>query len=313
MRRAADIVAVLALLCLVGFGLIANNYLLQVGTTLAMSAALCYSWNLVGGFMGYPSFATASLFGLGIYTAGILQAGGWPVVSSWAAGAAAGCAFALALGLIFLHLRGHYFAIGTIATVEVLREIANNWDSLTGGAIGLNVPMLPGSAEEVGRLFYFSMWGVAAIGMATSRIVDSTRFGVALRCIRQNEVAAGMIGIDTYRSKVAAFVLSGLLAGAAGAIYSSLVAFIQPDDAFNVVTSIEIPVMVLLGGAGSFLGPLIGACSYVVLNEIVWAHFINYHGAILGAMVVLVIYFLPRGFVGGFTRRWRMYAARVRQ
>jgi branched-chain amino acid transport system permease protein len=305
MTRPGAIVLLLAMAAVLGFAWQANNYLLQVGTTLAMSVTLCYSWNFVGGFMGYPSFATASLFGIGVYGAGILQSLHWPVPASWAAGAATGCLLALLLGLVLLHLRGHYFAIGTIATVEVLREVANNWDWLTGGAIGLNVPMLAGSADDVGRVFYLSMWSLAAASMLTNWLVARSRFGVALRCIRQNEAAATMIGINVYATKVAAFVLSGGFAAGAGAIYASLVSFVQPDDAFNLITSIEIPVMVLLGGAGTLPGPLIGAVIYIVLNELVWARFINYHGAILGAVIVLVIYFLPRGTVGAATKLLR--------
>lgn len=288
-----------AALAVAALGFAINNNALQLLTTLAMSAALCFSWNLVGGIMGYPSLATASLFGTGIYAGGILQANlNFPIWAAWPCAMLAGGLLSFVLGVILLKLRGHYFAISTIATVEALRELANNWNGLTGGAIGLNVPMLPGSATFAGRFFYFSMWGVAALALLASWAVLNSRFGFALRCIRQNEQAAAIIGVDVYRSKVAAFTLSGALAGAAGAVYASLVTFVQPDDAFNLLTSIEIPVMVLLGGAGTLLGPLLGAAIYVLLSQYVWARFLNFHEAILGLIIVAVIYFLPQGVLG---------------
>src|SRR3954467_13161599 len=101
------------------FGLIGNNFLLQAGTTLAMYVALAYAWNIIGGYMGYPSFGTAAFFGLGAYAGGILQSHGAPMGLAWGAAALIGGAFAVLLGAILLRLRGHYFAIGTIALVEV--------------------------------------------------------------------------------------------------------------------------------------------------------------------------------------------------
>ena len=113
--------------------------------------------------MGYPSFATAAFFGLGAYVGGIAQnADDADRVLAWIAAAAGGAIFAALLGSILLGLRGHYFAIGTIAVVEVMREVANNWEGLTGGAVGLNVPILAGSPREVGIFFYFVMWGSLA-------------------------------------------------------------------------------------------------------------------------------------------------------
>ena len=288
-----------------------NNYLLQVGTSLAMLAVLCLAWNLVGGYMGYPSLATAALFGLGLYVGALAQIAGLHIAAAWLLAALAGAGAALLLGAALLGLKGHYFAIGTVATVEVMREIANNWEALTGGAGGLNVPIVRGSPELVGRFFYVSMWGLVLIALGVTIWVARSRLGFGLRCIRQNENAAAMVGIDVFRYKVAAFVLSGALCAAAGAIYASMVAFVEPKDAFNVILTIEVPVMVMLGGMGTVLGPLLGAAVYVLLREVVWANFIDWHSAILGLLIVLVIYFIPGGLLGtdwrnlcsGMTRR----------
>jgi branched-chain amino acid transport system permease protein len=269
--------AILVIGTIVAFGAWANNYLLQAGTTLAMAVVLCLSWNLVGGYMGYPSFATAALFGLGAYVGGIIQSVEVPLALAWAAAALGGALFALVLGGILLRLRGHYFAIGSIAVVEVMREIANNWDSVTGGAIGFNVPILAGSPRVVGIFFYVAMWTLALVTFILTAAIANSRFGFGLRCIRQNEDAARMVGIDVFRFKVAAFVISGLVAALAGAVYASMVAYIEAKDVFNILLSIEVPVMVMLGGAGTLLGPLLGASLYVLLKELVWVHFINFH------------------------------------
>lgn len=275
-----------------------DNYKLQVFTTLAMVCVLCWGWNIVGGYMGYPSLATIAFFGMGTYAGGIAQVQGVPIGLAWFCAALAGMVMAAVMGYALLRLKGHYFAIGTIAAVEVCREISSNWTDLTGGAIGLNLPILAGSPDFIGRFFFLAMLGLALIAFLVTIYVSASRFGFGLRCIRQNEQAASMVGINVFQYKVSAFILSGVLASTAGGIYASMVAFIEPKDAFNLIMTIEVPVMVMLGGMGTVFGPLIGGVFYVVLKEFVWAYFINWHSGILGMIIVAVIYFLPKGALG---------------
>ncbi len=286
-----------------------DNYELQVGTSLAMLCALCWSWNIVGGYMGYPALSTATFFGVGTYVDAITQVAGGSIYLAWAAAALAGAVMALLLGLPLLRLKGHYFAIGTLATVEVFREVANNWDWLTGGVVGLNLPIPPGTPAAVGRFFFTAMLALSALAFALTLLVDRSRFGFALRCIRQNERAASMVGVDVLTYKVSAFVLSSAIAAAAGGIYVSMVGYIEPSDAFNLTTTIEVPVMVMIGGMGTLLGPLIGGVLYVLLKEFVWAHFLEWHDAILGVIIVAAIYYLPAGVIGFRLPRWRKRAA----
>jgi branched-chain amino acid transport system permease protein len=290
----------------IAFGFTANNYLLQAGTTLAMSAVLCLAWNVVGGFMGYPSFATAAFFGLGAYIGALLQNAGVPLAFAWIAAAVGGAIFAASLGSVLLGLRGHYFAIGTIAVVEVMREMANNWEGLTGGTIGLNIPILAGTPREVGIFFYLIMWALVALTFVLTSLIARSKFGFSLQCIRQNESAASMVGINVFQTKCAAFIISGLIVSTAGAIYASMVAFIEPKDVFNVLLSIEVPVMVMLGGAGTIVGPLAGAALYVLLKELVWVNFINFHTAILGIIIIAVIYVIPGGILRQFHAKARL-------
>jgi branched-chain amino acid transport system permease protein len=293
------------------FGFSANNYLLQAGTTLAMSAVFCLAWNIVGGFMGYPSFATAAFFGVGAYVGGILQNANVPLGLAWTGAALGGAVFATVLGAVLLRLRGHYFAIGTIAVVEVMREASSNWEAVTGGAIGLNIPILPGTPREVGIFFYLAMWALVAIAFILTSLIARSKFGFSLNCIRQNESAASMVGINVFQAKCAAFIISGLMVSAAGAIYASMVAFIEPKDVFNVLLSVEVPVMVMLGGAGTIAGPLVGAALYVLLKELVWVNFINFHTAILGIIIIAVIYFIPRGILRQFhAKAWSNVSTR---
>jgi len=128
-------------------------------------------------------------------------------------------------------------------------------------------------------------------------IVDRNRLGFGLRCIQQNEDAADMVGIDTTRYKVFAFTLSALFCGTIGAAYASWTGYIDPTDSFSILMSVKVPVMCLLGGAGTVLGPVVGAATFMILEEVLWANFLDYNRAILGAVTVLLILFLPGGLL----------------
>lgn len=302
---AAAVIAVLVTL-----GLTADNYVLQASTSLAMYMALAYAWNIIGGYMGYPSFGTAAFFGLGAYLGGIALNYGAPLGLAWLAAGVGGAVFSGLLGSILLGLRGHYFAIGTIAVLEVMREVANNWEALTGGAIGLNLPIMEGSPRAVGVFFFATMWTAAGLSLVLTWLMARSKFGFALRCIKQNEQAAHMVGIDVFFYKVAAFVLSSAMMSVIGAIYGSMVAFITPDDVFNILMSISVPVVVTIGGAGLVLGPLVGAVLYVSLENLVWLNFINYHLAVLGMIIIAAIYFVPHGLLREFEKRYAAWKAR---
>jgi len=139
--------------------------------------------------------------------------------------------------------------------------------------------------------------------LAVTVLVARSRLGVAFRCIRQNEEAANMIGIDATRAKIIAFALSAAFPGAAGALYASWVGYIDPSDVFDILNSVKAPVMVLLGGVGTVAGPAIGALLYLVFEEIVWRSLLQFHAAVLGLIIVLLVLFLPSGFVDVVRRR----------
>ena len=128
-------------------------------------------------------------------------------------------------------------------------------------------------------------------------VVDRSRLGFGLRCIQQNEDAANMVGVNTTRYKVIAYTLSALFCGTVGAAYASWTGYIDPSDSFSIIMTIKVPVMCLLGGPGTVLGPVVGTAVFTLLEEVFWANFLDYNRAILGAVIVVLIFFLPGGLL----------------
>jgi branched-chain amino acid transport system permease protein len=292
---------------------LADNYYVRLATFVCMYGALALSWNFIGGYCGYPSFSTAAFVGLGSYAGGLLQNAGVPMVLAWIGATVFVTLFAAIIGAGLLRMKGHYFAIGSITLVEVLRQIASLWSGLTGGGDGLNVAIMPGGPDFAGRVFLYAMLVVMVLAWATTIIVDRSRLGFGLRCINQNEDAADMVGVRVNRYKTAAFTLSSIFCGTVGAIYASWVSYIAPTDAFGIVLTLKVPVMAMLGGVGTLYGPLIGSAAFVLMEETIWAKFLDYHQAILGMVIVLLIFFLPGGFLKlDYRKLWARLPAKVR-
>lgn len=272
-----------------------NNYALRLATIMCLYAGLALSWNFIGGMAGYPSFAAAAFFGLGAYVSAVLQSKGVPIGATWAAAGVAATVFAALIGMAILHLKGHYFAIASLAVVEVLREIVNTTEDLTGGGMGMNIP-LPGMPVDMqARLFFFAMLTMTVLLLAVTIMVSRSKLGFGLRCISQNEDAADILGINTTFYKVSAFCLSAFGVAVIGAIYASWVQYIEPPDVFDILYSVKPLVMVLLGGLGTIFGPVIGAVIYLALEELVWRNFLTVHAAVLGGLIVALVLFLPNG------------------
>jgi len=296
------LVAIVAALPLVG-----GAYALRIGTFGCLYAVLALSWNVVGGFAGYPSFATAAFFGFGAYFAGVLLGAGWPLWAAVAAAALAAMIAATLLGAVLLRLRGHYFAIASLSLAEVLREVVNNATDLTGGGMGLNIPLSAGSGIMAeAHFFFYAMWIVMLLTALMVIAVAQTRLGFALNCIRQNETAAAMVGLNTTLAKSIAFGLSACFVAAAGGIYAAWVHYIDPSDVFDILYSVKPIVMALMGGLGSPFGVACGAFLYLGLEEVVWRNYIQIHTGVLGVLIVLLLLFLPHGLSSlRFGRLWR--------
>jgi len=288
--------------------MVGNNYVIRLATIMMLYCVLALSWNFIGGLTGYPSFATAAFFGLGAYTGAVCQGQGVPMYLAWIFGALMAAVFATGLGLAILRLRGHYFAIASLVVADVLREIVNSATKLTGGGMGFNLPILKLGVDAQAKLFFYLMLVLAVLTIVSAAYVNRHRLGFGLRCIKQNEDAANMIGINATIYKTAAFTLSAVFVGWAGAFYASWVNYIEPGDVFDILFSVKPIVMVLLGGTGTVSGPIIGAIVFLFLEELVWRNFLTFHAGVLGLIVVALIFYLPNGLLAvDFRRRlgWR--------
>jgi branched-chain amino acid transport system permease protein len=289
-----------ALVTIIGFAaflpLVGEAYALRLGTIACMYAIFALSWNVVGGFVGYPSFATAAFFGFGSYATGVLLAKGMPLMLSLAATVAVSFMATMALGTVLLRLRGHYFAIASLSLVGVLREVVNNATDLTGGGMGLNIPLASTSTVIADAIFFFyAMWGLLLLTALAVIGVSASKLGFGFACIRQNETASNMVGMNTTLYKSVAFGISACFVSGAGGIYAAWVHYIDPSDVFDILYSVKPIVMTLLGGLGSPLGALCGAFVYLGLEETVWRNYVEVHSGVLGLLIVLLLLFLPHG------------------
>lgn len=292
-------IALLVLLAVVAsLPLFGGAYALRLGTIACMYAILALSWNVVGGFAGYPSFATAAFFGFGAYTSGVLLGKGLPLWLCVVIAAVAALLMSAVLGAALLRLRGHYFAIASLSLAEVLRELVNNATDLTGGGMGLNIPLVSGSGVLAEAMFFFyAMWMLLLLTALMVMAVAGSKLGFGLACIRQNETASSMVGLNTTLYKSIAFGLSACFVSAAGGVYAAWVHYIDPSDVFDILYSVKPIVMALMGGLGSPLGVACGAFLYLGLEEVVWRNYIQIHTGVLGLIIVLLLLFLPHGLI----------------
>jgi branched-chain amino acid transport system permease protein len=274
-----------------------------------MFVVLAQGWNLIGGFAGYPSFGNVVFFGLGGYTTAVLMAkagaGFWITLP---AAAIVGIGFAVLMGIPILRLKGHYFAIATLGVAEGMREVVINVDGLTGGNKGITVPAVGSEATtsypgNTGFYFYFLALALASIAIVWA--VSRSRFGYALRAISQDEDAAAAAGINTTRAKIAAFALAGMLTALAGAIFAFQQVTIYPERLFSVDITVLMVVMCVLGGAGTVLGPVIGAVSLQFLSEWLRDNFTDYHTFVFGAIIVIAVLVVPMGIVNFVRDAWK--------
>ena len=310
MKTRVFIGVLVAMLVMAALPLLDSAYALRLGTTASMYAIMAVSWTVIGGFAGYPSFGTAAFFGLGAYAGGILVAAGQPLAVAVLAAGLLAFTGALLLGVVLLRLRGHYFAIASLAVGEVLRELTNAATDLTGGGMGLNVPltMSGGGIMGLASYFYWCMLGLLVATFVIVHLIERSKLGFGLVCIRQNEAAADMIGVNGTVYKSLAFGISGVFVAMAGAIYAAWVNYIEPPDVFDILYSVKPIVMALLGGLGSIAGAVLGALVFLGIEELVWRNFLQIHSGVLGLLVVLLLLFLPNGLMS-FSRSmrgWRM-------
>ncbi|OGP72308.1 MAG: inner-membrane translocator [Deltaproteobacteria bacterium RBG_13_58_19] len=272
--------------------------------TLLMFVGLASSLNILLGYTGYVSFGHIVFFGLGGYTGFyLLSQQGWPLYIAALAGGVLSAGLAWLLGLAVLRLRGAYFALATIGINEAARAFVSNFAPF-GGATGLFVNFSAydhyGGAGPALWLAFILLWIITLIILLTSFLVKHSRFGLGLLAIREDEDAAMVMGVKAPQAKTITFAISAFFPGIIGTLYFFKNGNVEPGDAFQLHMSIEALVMVMLGGQGTVLGPLVGAITYQGLRGYLLTSplFKSLHLAVAGLFLLLIVLFVPAGAVG---------------
>ncbi len=285
---------------------VTSKFWLGFWTTTLFFALLGQSWNILGGYGGQVSFGHAVFFGTGAYVSAVLQVRfGLDAWSSAALAVAAGALVGAFIGALSFRygLRGSYFALVTLAFAEVARVLVNAWD-FTGSGFGMLVPMKPGAAhlQFADRTwFYYAILLLCFLAYAIAWRVEHSRFGAYLMAIRENEDAARALGINTFRVKLAAITLSGAMAAVAGVFYIQYYLFVDSHVGYGAAMSVNALLAPLIGGAGTLLGPLLGAVALGSLAEVTSALLGKQPGVNLlafGVLLLVILRFLPNGLMG---------------
>lgn len=277
---------------------------------LLMYVALATSLNILLGYTGYVNFGHIVFFGLGGYVGFyFLSRHGWPLWWAALAGGTASGLLALLLGAAVLRLRGAYFALATIGVNEAVRAFVNSFTPF-GGPTGMSLNFSTydayGGPASALWLTFGAMFGLTLLVLAVSYLVKFSRFGLGLMVIREDEDAAMVMGVRTPWTKTWAFVLSAVFPGIVGALFFFKNGNVEPGDAFRLQMSIETIVMVMLGGQGTVLGPLVGSAAYERLRGYLLTSllFKNLHLALAGLLLLIIILFVPAGLVGWLRGRF---------
>ncbi|NWG21126.1 MAG: branched-chain amino acid ABC transporter permease [Chloroflexi bacterium] len=288
-----------------------GTYLLGFLFTIFMYGALAGSWNIIGGYAGYLSFGHAAFFGLGAYTTALLLFySGWsPFLTLPIAGALAAL-FAALVGYPCLRLRGPYFSLVTLILGLAMYSLTLNLP-FTQGASGLFLPFLRVDIYTSHVIFYEIMLGLLTIVTAVLRQITRTKMGVGLTAIREDEDAAGTLGVNATRLKLQAFMLSAFLTGLVGGVYSYYKSYLDPSFVFATSISITIALMALFGGRLAWYGPLVGAVVLSIVNEMLTTQAPPQTARIVfGALLIIVIMFLPDGLISIIQRRLPAFVLR---
>ncbi len=287
------------------------------------------TWDAMGGQMGYNSLGNIVFFGVGMYISAVVQVGLYYDVGEYTASygaikidfdywqyftglglgviaAAVGAMIvAVAFGRIVLGLRGPYFAIGTLGVALSAGELIGAWEWVGGGS-GISMPVYPGDPDDRSLQFYFMCFVAAVATFLFYRWLYTTRFGLALNSIRDDEEKAEAMGIHTVRYKIVNWAMSAFFLGISGAIYGNMIGFIEPlEVAFPTVTfGIFMVLMALMGGKGTLWGPVIGATVFHVIKEVTWTHLLGWQWVALGLLIIIIVVYFPQGFMGWAHDRW---------
>ncbi|PRZ42312.1 amino acid/amide ABC transporter membrane protein 2 (HAAT family) [Antricoccus suffuscus] len=285
---------------------IQTQFLLSVCTVALIFMTASIGWNIISGFGGQISFGHSIFFGLGAYTAALFQnrlnGNAWVGVLL---GMVVAAVVAVLLGLLTLRLRGIFFALATFALTLTFAILATHFQSFTGGAVGVTLPILgndPAQFSFDNKLgYYYIALIFAAASFIVAWLILRSRFGLQLRAIRADQDAAKACGVLATRVKLIALALSAVVTGLAGGIYLEYIRFIDPNSAFGANLATQIAVIAFVGGSGYLWGPVIGAAILVPLQQILNSGLSTFPAGfnlVVYAVVVLaILWFEPRGLL----------------
>lgn len=296
--------------------LVANNYYLGILIFIGLNTMLTVGLSLLMGYTGQISLGHAVFYGSGAYITTLLMSryGIAPVPSTLIA-ALITAVFAYLIGIPIFRLRGHYLALATIALNIVFEIILVTETNITGGPNGIfNIPKLSMGSfvlrSDLG--YYYVIWAVALIALATALNIVNSRIGRALRAIHASEVAAAAMGVDVNALKLKVLTLSAVYASVAGSLFAFYLQIVTPSS-FNFLFSIRLVVMVAVGGLASVWGGIFGAATVTLLSELLrnvipkFAQGISAEIEILifGVILIIIMIFMPKGLTAGVAKRMR--------
>jgi branched-chain amino acid transport system permease protein len=294
--------------------LVHQDTLRETAFTILVYVALASSLNILMGYAGYINFGHIVFFGLGGYFGFyLISVWGLPLYVGVLGGGLFSALIAYLFGVAVLHLRGAYFALATIGINEAAKAFINNFGPF-GGPIGLSLNFSVytsyGGPAKALWLTFILLWLVTLAAVVVSYLVKRSRFGLGLIAIREDEDAAMVMGVKAPRDKTKAFILSAFFPGMVGALFFFKNGNIEPDDAFRLQMSLEVLVMVMLGGMGTVLGPILGAFAFERLRGYLLTSvmFKSLHLAVAGLILLLIVLFVPGGAIGWLRNRlpnWR--------
>jgi branched-chain amino acid transport system permease protein len=281
----------------------------ETAFTLLKAVALASSLNILLGYTGYVSFGHIVFYGFGGYVGiYLLTERGWSLWLALLAGGVASGILAFLLGSAILRLRGAYFALATIGVNEAMRAFINNFE-LFGGPTGItlnfSVYKAYGGAAQALQTSFFVGASLALLALIISYLVRTSKFGLGLLAIRENEDAAEVMGVTAPRAKTWAYVLSAIIPGMVGVLFFFKNGNVEPHDAFPLHASIELLVMVMLGGQGTVFGPILGALAYQGMRGFLVTSpiFKDIQLSVSGALLLLIVLFIPAGAIGWLRHR----------
>jgi len=283
-----------------------RGYWLRLLTNVFMFAVLAESVNIIAGYCGYLALGNILFFGLGAYIEAVLMVKfGFSFFSALAVAGIGASLFAVIVGLPLLRLKGHYFLMGTMALLELMREITSNI-TLTGGGQGISLPIFQVEIGAANLFFYYFMFVLMMASIFSTYLISRSFLGYAFSAIKLDEDAAAVMGINPTPYKTIAWAISAFFTGLTGAGYAYWMTYIDPTDVYQVMPSIKMFLMMVLGGGGTVWGPILGAFFIEFISEFVWGKFLEMHLLILGIILVLVVIFTPKGLLGLFHRGLRL-------